>query len=331
MITELDPRSECHARALGAMNLSADGISIEKLIKARQKAIRRVKTAVRTRAREIAADVANGRISRSELASAVDELRPLLIYGLPVQEEISRLLNNRHDAFAHAIASNEKTVRKSHFVTDRGLAEYRFFLGPGFFRRLKALGPQDHWMDIGAGSANAMNDYFHYAQKGLLPMPRMTAVTISAAPIKRRSLFRSRKFRYWAGRPFEEYPDRELGHADLLTDLFGATTYSLRFDVVLEKMARRLKPEGIAYFSIKTAKLVIRAGSGKRIKVKDWLGAIKGIRIIEARRYYHFLENSLLRVAFQRTTAPLETPPLELVALEHNDASPSPRRTYRCG
>lgn len=350
LIQKLNPRSELHRRVLGAMDLSfvwTPHTLIEKLIKTRQRTIQRIKTVASLRAKEIVAAISRGQMKLPQLASAINELRPFSLYGLPVQQEIraleatacpsptTNMISGTGAIKAYSIRRHKltriiaaETVKKSNFIIDRRLAEYRVFLGPNFFRRLKQLRSSDHWIDIGAGAANAMNDYFHYARRSALPLPHMTAITVRAVPITRRKIFKSRRFQYLVGRRFEEYADGETCRADLITDLFGATSYSHKFDVVVKRMAKSLKPNGVAYFNMKVAKLILKDPRGRRLKVEDWLRKIRGIKVIEARRSYHFLENNQVRIAFQRTAGPIEVPCLKLVKMEHNDSSPAPRRTY---
>jgi hypothetical protein len=54
------------------------------------------------------------------------------------------------------------------------------------------------------------------------------------------------RLRYLHGRKIEDIPDAELGHADLITEFYGAFTYSVHKFEILEKYSRLLKPGGVA-------------------------------------------------------------------------------------
>ena len=55
--------------------------------------------------------------------------------------------------------SEDKTMLESYTI-DRSLADYSFALCAGFDRSLADLGPDDRWLDIGAGKGQAILDYY---------------------------------------------------------------------------------------------------------------------------------------------------------------------------
>src|SRR6476646_6046446 len=67
----------------------------------------------------------------------------------------------------------------SGYITNRGLSDYAELLPTGFCDALGKLGSSDRWLDIGAGAAQAILDY--YAPEGDPPSGEKCARSVSKA------------------------------------------------------------------------------------------------------------------------------------------------------
>jgi SAM-dependent methyltransferase len=145
------------------------------------------------------------------------------------------------------------------YVVDRSLESYAETLPAEFARSLASLGPQDRWLDIGAGEADAILDYYTPRRDGTgangQPQGENKASAVALSIEDRRSArwhqtaarLEAGKLRYVFGRYFREYPAQELGHFQLITDLFGGFSYTTNLDRYMEKALHALVPGGNLY------------------------------------------------------------------------------------
>src|SRR5262249_6760760 len=124
------------------------------------------------------------------------------------------------------IRHNQRIIKDNIFTTERGLDFYKYLLGRDFKTRIKNLGPRDHWIDVGAGQANAMFDLFVdsylWNEPPLASLPYMTAITVTkpgVRPTRERMAFLSfRRFNFLVGKYLQDYKSGEIPKADLVTD-----------------------------------------------------------------------------------------------------------------
>ena len=161
--------------------------------------------------------------AQSVLAQAAVEARPASEFGeqLAVQNSIYRL-NGRQLPPGYTI--------------DRSLFTYVDTLPPEFGTVLSALGPEDRWLDIGAGQGRAILDYYtpeqdlSEAEEQAWAGRRASAVGVSIEDrrtprwrIKANSL-KPGKIRYLAGKRLREYAKEDLGKFQVITDVGGGFT-----------------------------------------------------------------------------------------------------------
>jgi len=84
------------------------------------------------------------------------------------------------------------------------------------------------------------------------------------------------KLQIISNRWFEEIPDQELGTYDLITDMYGITTYSTNPSEVLNKYFRLLNENGSIF--IRTGKIFIENGNDS-ISLEEWLSKVPGLSI----------------------------------------------------
>jgi SAM-dependent methyltransferase len=234
------------------------------------------------------------------------------------------------------IKYNERIIKNNVFTTERGLGFYKYLLGRDFKARIKKLGPRDHWIDIGAGQANAMFDLFIdsylWNEPQLASLPNMTAITVTkpgVRPTKERTAFLNfKKFNYLVGKYLHEYKSGEIPKADLVTDVMGAANYSPHFDVAMTKILRLLKPGGTAIITFMNKQLEIKDSSGRRISNETYIRMGWGFQVEKVRVFDEDGTNHYIRFTIRRTKGRVRLPRLKLVRLQpHYDLSPSPDRT----
>ena len=147
----------------------------------------------------------------------------------------------------------------SGYVIGRGLSDYAELLPSGFCDALAKLGSSDRWLDIGAGSGQAILDYY-------APEPAGTpARKCSGSAEKARALAMSiedrrtdkwrehaaslgdDRIRYLSGRRLRQYSLEELGKFQLITDVFGGFSYTEDLSQFVDKVLSLLDVGGAFY------------------------------------------------------------------------------------
>jgi SAM-dependent methyltransferase len=156
------------------------------------------------------------------------------------------------------------------YVVDRSLLSYVHTLSPAFDAALAKLGPQERWLDIGAGSGQAVLDYFlprfdrMHRDGREQPERRARAVAISIED--RRTLawqqaadaLGANRLQYRAGKRLREYSPGELGRFELITDVVGGFSYTSDLALFMRKVLELLQENG-DFFTVLTD---VRSESG---------------------------------------------------------------------
>lgn len=166
-------------------------------------------------------------------------------------------------------------VEKNKFVTSRELWEYESSLHPDFKVRLKGLKSDQHWIDLGAGKANAQIDYLK-----ALPNERDGAQT-TAVCYKLDRWFSPPKF---SGKLeikeglFESMPTEKWQKADLITDVFGVLSYSRDMHTSLSKTFDLLKKGGELYIHMTNYSTHFK-GATQSLTLEHFLRSIPGLQV----------------------------------------------------
>jgi SAM-dependent methyltransferase len=145
------------------------------------------------------------------------------------------------------------------YITNRGLSDYAELLPTGFCDALGRLGSSDRWLDIGAGAAQAILDY--YAPEGDAPSGERCARSASKARAVAISIEDRRtdkwqqqaaslgndRIRYLAGKSLRHYSVEELGKFQIITDVFGGFSYTEDLSQFLENVLSLLEVGGVFY------------------------------------------------------------------------------------
>jgi hypothetical protein len=145
------------------------------------------------------------------------------------------------------------------YVVDRSLQNYVRALSPDFDRALASLGPQDRWLDIGAGMGFAVLDYYNPNYDLLHPEGKTRrgrkAQAVAISIENRRHLgwqvtaarLAPGQIRYLSGRRLREYTTAELGRFQLITDVYGGFSYTTDLSRFMENVLDFLVLQGSFY------------------------------------------------------------------------------------
>ncbi|WP_413612441.1 hypothetical protein [Bdellovibrio sp. HCB-110] len=167
-------------------------------------------------------------------------------------------------------------VRKNKFVTNRDLYEYREVLHTDFMNSLSKLTPDQHWVDLGAGKANAQIDYIKSFSNPL------SAAQATGVAYKLDRWFSPPKFdgklQIKEG-AFEQQPTATWKKADLVTDVFGVISYTHDLHTSLQKVFDLMNVKGELYIFTTNYHTSIKVGEKKSLSLMDFLATIEGIHV----------------------------------------------------
>ncbi len=188
------------------------------------------------------------------------------------------------------------------YITGRTLLSYIQLL-PGFCGALGALGSSDRWLDIGAGSGQAILDYYAPEADSAAKMcsgagGRVRAVAISIEDrrtdkwLRQAASLGDGRMQYLAGRRLRQYAPEELGKFQVITDVFGGFSYTDDLSGFVERTLRLLETGGVFYTLIQSVHLEdgrenpntsylteLADGSGRDVSVCSWLKRIGCVQV----------------------------------------------------
>jgi SAM-dependent methyltransferase len=200
------------------------------------------------------------------------------------------------------IAKQEKIYRSRGadvprgYVTGQGLSDYAELLPTGFCDALGRLGSSDRWLDIGAGSGQAILDYYApkddeaAGKKCAGPGDKARAVAMSIED-RRTDAWQQQaeqlgddRIRYLSGKRLREYSPEELGKFQIITDVFGGFSYTEDLSQFLAKVLSLLETGGVFYTMVQGVHLEdgkdkpdgwyqteLVDAAGRDVKVCSWL------------------------------------------------------------
>ena len=190
------------------------------------------------------------------------------------------------------------------YTTDRGLSRYAELLPSGFCDALGRLGSSDRWLDIGAGQAQAILDYYlpedaaAPAEKCRGSGARARAVAISIED-RRTENWKEQaarlgddRIRYLFGKRLRQYSPEELGKFQIITDVYGGFTYTEDLSQFVDKVLRFLEVGG-SFYTLATGVHLedgkdklgtlylteLEDAFGRQVKVCSWLKKISCVQV----------------------------------------------------
>jgi len=200
------------------------------------------------------------------------------------------------------IAKQEKIYRSrgadvpSGYVTGRALSDYLELLPSSFCDALGSLGNSDRWLDIGAGSGQAILDYYateNEAAQGKICAGAGGKVHAVAMSIEDRRTDKWQqqaaslgddRIRYLSGKRLRHYAREEIGRFQIVTDVYGGFSYTEDLSQFLEKVLDVLEIGGVFYTMVQSVHLEdgkdnsktwylteLVDAAGRDVKVCSWL------------------------------------------------------------
>ncbi len=193
------------------------------------------------------------------------------------------------------------------YTVDRGLVVYTDGLATGFDTDLAYLGPEDRWLDIGAGRGQAILDYYSSTYDQAYPEGqerrgrKAQAVAMSIEDRRTPHWHQSavklgpNQIQYWINKRLGEYSLEELGQFQVITDVIGGFSYTGALSQFMEKVLGALKVGGSFYSALQDVSLAsgtnvpfysgspflteMARANGAEMKVCAWLKSISCVEV----------------------------------------------------
>ena len=157
------------------------------------------------------------------------------------------------------------------YVIDRTLDGYVDMLPDEFDDVLAGLGPDDRWLDIGAGQGEAILDYYTPRFDKLYPGSRKQrgkkAKSVAISIEDRRTArwhqsaaaLEAGKVQYKHGKRLREYSPEELGRFRLISDVMGGFSYAADLSRFMQSVMQLLEVDGSFFTTLQDVELESRA------------------------------------------------------------------------
>jgi hypothetical protein len=200
---------------------------------------------------------------------------------------------------------------------------------------LASLGPEQVWLDAGAGYARAQREFRALGGQATLvaagfrkPHCDGTPGDASQKLDAELAAFEAQdpRFRYVEGPLQHGSVQAKIGQVDVLTDMIGFFSYR-HVAQVARTMALLLKPGGTAYLLIpaRSAQVSTWIGGTPR-PIADWFTSLGAFEVVRRTRVTPFCRSPHEVLVLRRTDAP--APELPLYLTSHNVDSMPPGRIY---
>ena len=237
------------------------------------------------------------------------------------------------------------------YTVDRSLLSYATTLSPQFRRELAALGPQERWLDIGAGEGRAVIDYCTGHYDAMLravghggDKAKAVAVSIEDRRTPRwhgaTACLENDRIQYFFGRRLREYSEGELGRFQLITDVLGAFSYTRYPSVFIERALNLLTTGGTFHTLLQDVRAEgggntpfypdapflteLRGTTGGEVKVCEWLKRIGCVEVTCSHT-----PNSTPPVEVYRIHKVCEKVSVPPLTLTHFEPGTPPERRFR--
>ena len=205
----------------------------------------------------------------------------VLLLAIRTSADDSCLVNKIKENL-EVIQSNGTAIRPSGFEVRRNLDQYKNAFGLRFSAHLNDLVKGDVWIDLGAGSGDALLDFL-----GAHPNQGVKTVGVAwvkpppsnATYAKAETHFESTgAFKFLQGGRLEEIPRAELPQSQVITDLMGPMAYTHDLPLILRLELSLLKDEKSALFITVDSRTSIETPQGART-LSEWISSIKGLTV----------------------------------------------------
>ncbi len=193
----------------------------------------------------------------------------------------------------------------SGYVTGRALSDYLELLPSDFCDALGSLGNSDRWLDIGAGSGQAILDYYATENEGAQSKicagagGKVRAVAMSIEDRRtvkwqqQAASLGDDRIRYLSGKRLRHYSREELGRFQIITDVYGGFSYTEDLSRFLAKVLDLLEIGGVFYTMVQSVHLEdgkdisktwylteLVDAAGRAVKVCTWLKQTTCVKVV---------------------------------------------------
>jgi SAM-dependent methyltransferase len=224
------------------------------------------------------------------------------------------------------------------YITNRTLENYAELLPTGFSDALRRLGPNDRWLDIGAGGGQAILDYsapeYDFMPDGKVKTggkAKAVAISIedrrSARWWKQSAIAGGDRLQYLHGKRLREYTNEELGKFQIITDVFGGFSYTPDLSLFIEKVLSLLDVGGSFFTMVQSVHLEngkddpatwylteLIDPAGRDVKICTWLKSVSCVRVSCESKSSWDAPTELIRVT--KTCEDVAVPPLKRLRFE---------------
>lgn len=177
--------------------------------------------------------------------------------GAKIEQELSRqekILRSKGDGVPEG------------YTIDRSLAIYLRLLPSGFDRALALLGPNDRWLDIGAGEGQAILDFYRrkyedVSPSGLVHRGRKGRAVAMSIEDRRTAEWREtaaklepNQITYLHDRLLRDIPLEEIGQFKVITDVIGGFSYVDALSAFMDRVMSLLQLDGSFYTVLQDVK-----------------------------------------------------------------------------
>ena len=220
-------------------------------------------------------------------------------------QEAAPLRTDEEFAKQEEIYRSQGAEVPSGYVTNRGLSDYLDLLPSGFCDALGSLGSSDRWLDIGAGSGQAILDYYALEDvaapgkkcAGAGGKVRAVAMSIEDRRTDKWQQHAARvgddRIRYLTGKRLRHYSPEEVGKFRIITDVYGGFSYTEDLSVFLQTVLSLLEIDGVFHTIVQNVHLeaskdnpdtgyqteLVDAG-GRGVKVCSWLKKTTCVKVV---------------------------------------------------
>jgi SAM-dependent methyltransferase len=242
--------------------------------------------------------------------------------------------------------------RPEGYVVDRSLLIYKGTLPSGFASALAGLDSNNRWLDIGAGTGQAILDYClsdcgqtRPAQPGQ-PAKKARAVAMSIEDRRTPLWYQTAagpgadRIEYLYGKRLREYAPEELGKFTVITDVIGGFSYTENPSLFIERVLSLLEVGGSFYTLLQDVHsevgtnkpyyegapylTEIANAAGAEIRICSWLKSITCVEVTcELKPDW---KPPIETYSVRKICEPVTVPPLVPV---HFTAGTPPERGYR--
>ena len=270
------------------------------------------------------------RISISLLLFVIIGLLPVGQQVLAAEQCVSlfETLATEEVAYPPEILRNIFMTGRRLFENTRFSPSYGVGFGKRFLQKIFSLKLYQVWLDGGVGNANHFVEYY---EKGGLGYGIGVGITETALHKENVKKILGGKYEHFHDRGIEEMSPSEVPPLDIVSDYFGAGTYSKYLSEVLRFYLSALRPGAPLFWMVSNSygKLRINDENGHYISLESYLKRIPGIKVEPCRGVFKGNSFNFFEITVSKKFDPKLIPQLENTLYEFVNGESIPIREFR--